>query len=86
MSSEDAVLTSPNYLRAMLLEKAGIPLSRYDRFLSACQTEYPAINRIGCYDASLNFYPLADNPELFGLLKEYRMLQYANMFDRTVWK
>ena len=86
MSSEDAVLTSPNYLRAMLLEKAGIPLSRYDRFLSACQTEYPAINRIGCYDASLNFYPLADNPELFGLMKEYRMLQYANMFDRTVWK
>ena len=86
ISSEDAILTSPNYLRTMLLERAGIPLSRYDRFLSACQAEYPAINRVGYYDASGNFCPLADNPELFGLLKDYQMLQYANIFDKAVWK
>ena len=35
------VLTSPNYLRAMLLEQAGVPLTAYEQFLLQLQQEYP---------------------------------------------
>ncbi len=86
IESKDSVLTSPNYLRAMLFEAAGIPLSRYDQFLLACQQKYPAINRMGYYDEAGNFMSMANGLEQEGILREYRMLQYANMFDKTAWK
>ena len=86
LESEDNILTSPNYLRTMLLEQAKIPFSSYDRFLSACQKKYPAINCMGYYDASGSFHPAEDLLESYGMLWEYWLLQYANMFDRSIWK
>lgn len=86
LESEDNILTSPNYLRTMLLEQAEIPFSIYDRFLSDCQKKYPAINCMGYYDASGSFHPAEDLLESYDMLWEYWLLQYANMFDRSIWK
>lgn len=83
IESENGVLTSPGYLRAMLLEKAGMPMSRYDQFLLQCQEMYPAINIIGYYDEEGILKNLEDISE-DELMIQYRMLQYANMFDKKL--
>lgn len=47
IDEEENVLISPGFLRSMLLEKAGVEMSAYDKFLAQCRGEYPAINLIG---------------------------------------
>ena len=81
IDSEESVLTSPNYLRAILLQKAGMSLSCYEQFLLECKEEYPAMNAFGYYDSkgSLHAVDEAVDEEM---LKEYYILQYANVYDR----
>lgn len=83
IGSEKDVLTSPNYLRVMLLEKAGVSLSQYDQFLRECGEYYPAINFMGYYDANGNLYS-ADSMENVAILKEYQFLQYTNVFYKNI--
>lgn len=83
VEEENDVLISPGFLRAKLLEVAELPMSRYDQFLLNCNKKYGAINLLGYYDEDgrLNDWGDASNEEL---LMEYRMLQYADMFDRKM--
>ncbi len=83
LAPKSNVLASPGYLRAILLDAANVPCSPYDMFLLNCHKTYPAVNFIGYYDQERNlseFHPETD-PEL---LKQYRMLQYANLFDHKL--
>lgn len=80
IEEEDDVFISPNYLRAFLLEKAKMPMGCYDQFLLDCQKEYPAINAMGYYDASGILHGIDESTER---LEEYRILQYAKVFDKN---
>lgn len=76
----DGILTSPNYLRALLVDQAGIETNAYERFLLGLYEEYPAINANGYYDSSLNWFATDENePEQ---LHNYRYLVYNNVFDK----
>lgn len=85
IGSEENVLTSPNFLRVKLMEKTGLPLSQYDQFLLECSKSYPAINFMGYFDTDRNLYSV-DFIENVEILKEYEVLQYANVYNKSAWK
>ena len=75
-------ITSLNYLSTMALERAGIPLPAYNRFLSDLMEEIPAINSRGYYSQTEGGF--LHKSEAAGTeaerIREYEILQYNNMF------
>lgn len=84
IDEEEGIFTSPNYLRALLLQKARTVQGRYDRFLLEAYEEYPAVNFMGYYDSERNYYAKDEMQEMDQILYEYHVLQYGNMFDKSV--
>ena len=78
------VHTSLNYLSTMVLDKAGLPLTPYHKFLEDLQTKVPAMNSRGCYstqDGEYKHYVDATGEEK-EMLDQYQILQYNDMFDK----
>jgi phosphoglycerol transferase MdoB-like AlkP superfamily enzyme len=82
IEEESDVLTSINYLRTRVLEVAGLSMNDYDNFLLSCMEQYPAINANGFFDTEGNYYNMSDDIEDIEILREYRILEYANLFDK----
>lgn len=74
------VVTSPGFLRPLLLEAAGVPMNAYESFLSETAAAYPAMNAFGCFDASGQWNSRMEDEE--GVLEEYQYLVYQNVFDK----
>ena len=74
------VVTSPGFLRPLLLEAAGVPLNAYESFLFETAAAYPAMNAFGCFDASGQWNSRMEDEE--GVLEEYQYLVYQNVFDK----
>ena len=76
-------MTSLNYLSTLVLEKSGLEMPAYNRFLQDLMKVGPQINRRGYY--SLNEGKYLHVSDAKGTEKEwirkYRILQYNNMFD-----
>ena len=78
------VHTSLNYLSTMVLDKAGLPLTPYHKFLEDLQTKVPAMNSRGFYsmqDGEYKHYVDATGEEK-EMLDQYQILQYNDMFDK----
>ncbi len=79
---EEVEITSLNYLATMALERAGIPLPAYNRFLSDLMEEVPAINSRGYYSKAAKGF--LHRSEAAGTeaqwIRDYEILQYNNMF------
>ena len=76
--------TSLNYLSTMVLDKAGLPLTPYHKFLEDLQTKVPAMNSRGFYstqDGEYKHYVDATGEEK-EMLDQYQILQYNDMFDK----
>jgi hypothetical protein len=79
---EEQPLTSINHLSGMLLEDAGIELPAYHRFLADMQGVVPVVNGLGYMDSEGAQGEVEEaSGEVKKWLDEYRILQYANMFD-----
>ena len=52
IESENGILTSPNYLSNILLEKAGLPKGKVNIVLDEVREQFPQINAMGHYDSS----------------------------------
>ncbi|MCC8060639.1 MAG: LTA synthase family protein [Clostridiales bacterium] len=74
------VVTSPNYLRVLLAQRAGLELNAYERFLLETMEEYPAMNAFGCLDSDGQWHSRDEEDE--GSLADYRNLVYNNIFDK----
>lgn len=81
--SETVERTSLNYLSAMLLERAGLSLSPYQRFLLDLMKEVPAMNARAYYSNDRRrfvHYGEGSRKEET-LIDRYRCLQYNGLFD-----
>ena len=82
IKGEDAD-TSLNYLAALLLQTAGVPLPKYFQFLSELAQKLPAVSALGYYSLERGYYSLIS--EASGteaeLLQAYQILQYNALFD-----
>lgn len=82
--SEKDVLISPGYLRGLLLDTAGVPLSNYDRFLAVLREKYAAVSYFGGYDNAGNAVSWGDMLK-DEQIKQWQILQYENVFGKN-WK
>lgn len=76
--------TSNNYLSTLTLEKSGLELPAYNRFLADLMEKIPAINSRGYYSLeSGGFVHLEDaSGEEADWINKYQILQYNSMFDK----
>lgn len=81
---ETVDITSLNYLSTMTLERAGIELPAYNKFLADMMETVPAINSRGYYSKEKGCYQYIDDAtgEEAAWIKRYHMLQYNSMFDK----
>lgn len=81
---ETVDITSLNYLSTMTLERAGIELPAYNKFLADMMETVPAINSRGYYSKEKGCYQHIDDAtgEESEWIKRYHMLQYNSMFDK----
>ena len=72
---------SANYLPYLILQRGNFDLPPYVRMLGELYEAYPVLSAMGVIDADGNLYgsvnELPDDP----LIGNYRMIQYANLFD-----
>lgn len=83
-SEEETVeITSLNFLASMALERAGLPIPAYNRFLLDMMEVVPAINSRGYYSKSEGRFLHIEEAveEEAEWISDYRILQYNNMFD-----
>ena len=76
---------SLNYLSALLMDTANLPMTGYQKFLSQLWETAPVINTVGVRDAEGNWY--GENETLPDQLDEaieaYKVLLYNNIFDKS---
>lgn len=82
---QEGVELSLNYLSALLMDTAKLPMTGYQQFLLALSRELPVVNTVGTRDAAGDWYgeqavlPAGTAERL----EEYRCLQYNNVFDKA---
>lgn len=79
IESEDMGLTSLNYLASILLDKADLPLTRYDQFLLDMREDIPAMNGCVYYTSDGVLHRVGDEENEW--LGKYAVLQYGALFD-----
>lgn len=84
-SEEETVeITSLNFLASMALERAGLAVPAYNRFLLDMMEVVPAINSRGYYSKSegrfMHFEEATEEEAEW--IHDYEILQYNNMFDK----
>ena len=76
---------SLNYLSALLMDTANLPMTGYQKYLLDLRQTAPVINTVGIRDAEGNWY--GENEALPADLAEavdgYQMLLYNNIFDKS---
>ena len=82
--SESGLQTGLNSLSTLLFERAGIPLPPYLCFLEDMKSALPSMNSYGYYSEDKGDYvKLAEaEKEAEKFLKEYRIVEYYNLFDK----
>ena len=81
--AQEGELTSLNYLSTLALERAGISLPPYNRFLADMREVVPAMNARAYFSKAEGRYRHFEDAsgEDAVWLEKYKMLQYNNMFD-----
>lgn len=81
----DGVELSLNYLSALLMDTANLPMTGYQKYLLALWQTAPVINTVGVRGADGSWY--GENETLPTQLEEavegYQMLLYNNIFDKS---
>ncbi|MDD6074872.1 MAG: LTA synthase family protein [Clostridium sp.] len=84
IEEKEHVVTSPGFLRSLLLEQAGVPMNAYERFLLTLGKEYPTMNSFGYFDRLGAWHDRGASVD--ELLKQYQYLIYQNVFDKKNMK
>ena len=74
--------TSLNYLGAILLRAAGLPLDEYFAFTLAMRDDIPAINLNGYQDAQGEWHWHGDAAESSDAYRQLSMVEHANLFEK----
>lgn len=81
---QEVEITSLDFLSTLALERAGITLPAYNRFLADLMEHVPAINARGYYSKSAGKFLHVEEAagEEAEWIRKYESLQYNSMFDR----
>ena len=81
--NERGTIASTNYLGALTLMYADLPLTEYDAFLINMRRTVQAINEYGAMNADQEWHFISDDLKDRALLNDYENLQYYMMMDRA---
>lgn len=74
------------YLSSIALERAGLKMTAFNRYLLEMKEELPVVHKTGCYDADGNYYKWAEirDPEdpFYEEIQDYNELVYNHSYDR----
>ncbi|MGI5958791.1 MAG: LTA synthase family protein [Massiliimalia sp.] len=73
---------SANYLSALLLKTAGLPMPEYQQFLLELSETIPAINANGYLGENGQWYSFDETSPYEDQLNDYRILQYNHLFGK----
>ncbi|MBR7132602.1 MAG: sulfatase-like hydrolase/transferase [Clostridia bacterium] len=73
---------SSNYLSSLVLETAGIKLTKYNKYLLELSKTLPVIDTVGYIDSQGNYFKWSDASPYTVLLDDYEKVQYNNIFDQ----
>ena len=73
---------SSNYLSSLVLDTAGVKLTKYNQYLLKLSETLPVINNAGYIDKDGNYYKWSDESPYSEILDKYEKIQYNNIFDR----
>ena len=73
--------TSINFLMQKVFGLAGIETNDYGNFLNKVQESLSSLSLGGYFDKEGNFYTYEEKSPYEKLIAEYKILQYANIFD-----
>ncbi|MCI7474214.1 MAG: LTA synthase family protein [Clostridiales bacterium] len=81
----DGVELSLNYLSALLMDTANLPMTGYQKFLSRLWEAAPVINTVGVRDGEGNWYGENETlpDQLDKTIQAYKVLLYNNLFDKS---
>ena len=69
-----------------MLERAGLSLTPYNRFLLTLSEELPVVHFLGCYTEDETYYPWGDAEDgghpFSQKLRDYEILVYNHSLDR----
>lgn len=83
IESADVGSMSANYMPYLVLKTAGFPLTPYWSLVGKCFEKYPVLTSYGAIDSNGAEYTSVDSlPDDDGLLAQYRMAEYNNLFDK----
>jgi Phosphoglycerol transferase and related proteins, alkaline phosphatase superfamily len=83
METEQIDKISVSYLSALMLEKAEMPLTKFQQFVYKMYKTIPVMHPKGFYDAMGEFHTWENwtEHELYSYFNDFHMLQYNNIFD-----
>lgn len=76
------MLISSNYISSLVMDKANLPKTTYQSFLSDLQKEIPVITANIYIDKNGTFHTLNEKNEYSELINTYKKLQYYQLFDQ----
>lgn len=78
------------YLAPELLERAGLEMSPYEKFLLTMEETFPVVHPLGVYTQDGEYYSWSETENLDSpfsdLIKNYEYLAYNHIFDRKIYK
>lgn len=80
---EDAEDLSTNFLGSVLIEAAGLPQTPLSRYMEALRAQVPALNLNGYMTSDGAWHWFDQVTEASDDLEDYRMVQYANLFEKN---
>ncbi len=81
---EDIGDVSANYLPLLILKQANYPLTPFLKTMEKAFAQFPVLTNRGIVDASGMYYKdLSEVNDPEGVLTDYWMLEYNNLFDKT---
>ena len=73
---------SVNYLSALLMETAGLPMTSYQKYLMELHETLPIVTTVGYMDNTGAWYRTDDSSAPYAnLIEDYRKVQYNNLLD-----
>lgn len=82
MKAEDDVQISANYLSSYLLDKLGLRMTGYNKYLMHMYRKLPVVTQICYIDNKGKMFSPKDESKYSKELNEYQILQYNNVVDK----
>ncbi|MBQ7433912.1 MAG: sulfatase-like hydrolase/transferase [Lachnospiraceae bacterium] len=82
IEEETDVEISANYIANLLFEKAGLPMSDYQKFLETIRQDIPVLTATMYEDTAGTIHPVNETDRVAEIIQKYQIVQYHRLFAK----